>query len=398
MKISVFSDTEVAFAHYSDKELRRASFLFTIIGKAWIVSISKRVLYVLVLVRFPVGWFVKPVFKHFCGGLDIVTAGQTSDRLAKSNVFSILDYSVENTAGAESHLQVYHEVLKTIDFARYNSTIPFVVFKPSALIDPELFEMINEGKPVTTDQGIQVESFNKMIEGICRRAAESDVPVLIDAEDFCFQNEIDRQARINMEKFNTQKAIVYNTFQMYRWDRREVLQAELRNAKEKGYYLGVKLVRGAYMEKERLRAEKYNYPSPINESKAITDAEFNWALEWCLKNRDNVYLFCGTHNEESNYLAIRIMEQEGILPDDPKVWFAQLFGMSDNISFNLAANRYNVAKYVPYGPVKEVLPYLLRRADENTSVAGQSGRELLLLQREIHRRKLNKRYDIRQQR
>jgi proline dehydrogenase len=162
---------------------------------------------------------------------------------------------------------------------------------------------------------------------------------------------------------------------------------DYQDAVSRPYFLGAKLVRGAYMEKERTRAEKNNYPSPIHPDKSATDNAFNEALKFCVDHIDRISVMCGSHNEMSNALLTKWMDEEGLSPADSRIWFAQLYGMSDNISFNLAKLGYNVAKYVPYGPVRAVMPYLLRRAQENTSVAGQSSRELTLIRKELKRRR-----------
>ncbi|PLX01149.1 MAG: proline dehydrogenase, partial [Marinilabiliales bacterium] len=236
----------------------------------------------------------------------------------------------------------------------------------------------------------EIDKFKGRVDLLCRSAHEKGVPILVDAEEYAYQDGVDRVVNEMMQKYNKERAIVYNTLQMYRWDRYGFLVAELEKANQKGYFLGIKLVRGAYMEKERALSEKYNYPSPINSTKEETDKEFNKAVKFVMNNLMNMSLFCGTHNEESIHMAIHLMNDLGIEKDDKRVFFSQLYGMSDNISFNLAAQGYNVAKYLPYGPVESVMPYLIRRAQENTAVAGQMSRELMLLKKEKQRRKNSK--------
>ncbi|WP_367892465.1 proline dehydrogenase family protein [Marivirga harenae] len=280
-----------------------------------------------------------------------------------------------------------NEILRTIDRAANDDNIPFCVFKPSGIALGKIFTKIQAGQKLTEkEEGIHQRNIERF-EKICQAAHDQNVRVLIDAEESWLQDPIDEVVYEMMEKYNKETAIIYNTYQMYRADMFENLKKAHKRASEKGYFIGAKLVRGAYMEKEAERAEEMGYPNPIQISKERTDIDYNSALEYCVENLDNFYVFNGTHNQYSNYFLAYMMDKHGIQPSDQRVHFAQLYGMSDNISFNLADKGYNVAKYVPYGPVKAVMPYLFRRAEENTAVAGQSSREFSLIKEEIQRRK-----------
>jgi len=274
-----------------------------------------------------------------------------------------------------------------LDKARGNAAIPFTVFKSTGLVMMDVLEKVQSKKELSPEDKEAYQHFRDRVERICSRAYEYDVPVMIDAEDSWIQNPIDELAYEMMKKFNQKRAIVYNTYQMYRRDMLDNLRNAFHTATMHNYYLGVKMVRGAYMEKEGERAEKMDYPNPIHPNKQATDDSFNKGLAFCIDNKQRVSLMCGSHNEYSNQYLTVLMEKHSMKNNDPRVWFAQLLGMSDNISFNLAKAGYNVVKYVPYGPVELVMPYLIRRASENTSVAGQSSRELTMIRKELMRRK-----------
>jgi Proline dehydrogenase len=302
-------------------------------------------------------------------------------------VSTILDYSVEGEQSEEGFNRTVEEILLTFDEAKKSPHVPFCVFKVTGMADANVLEKVQSKKELTEQEKKSLERIKERIDKICAKAAAYQIPVLIDAEDSWYQNPIDEIAYTMMQKYNQQKTIVFNTYQMYRADMLNNLKDAFHRAAMHNYFLGVKMVRGAYMEKERERAEKMGYPSPIHPTKEATDDSFNKGLAFCIDNKQRISLLCGSHNEYSNQYLTVLMNKHGMKPNDTRVWFAQLLGMSDNISFNLAKEGYNVAKYVPYGPVESVMPYLLRRAEENTSVAGQSSRELTLIRKELMRRK-----------
>ncbi|MFO7938842.1 MAG: proline dehydrogenase family protein [Bacteroidales bacterium] len=383
-----FENTEIAFKSKTNKELKRAYYLFKTIGNPAIVKTSKLFTKIALGLHLPIGWAVKPtLYKQFVGGETLEDCKPAVEHLAQYGVQSILDYSVEggdSIAAIESALK---ETLRAINFAAHHPNIPFAVFKPTAFAESDLLTKASADKELNPSEKKELEKFHLRIEQLCQQAYDNNIPILIDAEDYSFQAEIDRVVLKMMRKFNTKATIVFNTFQMYRWDRLPYLKELYAIADKEFFQVGAKFVRGAYMEKERERAEKMGYPSPIHPNKEATDKDYNAALKFSMENLDRISIFNGTHNEESSLYLTQLMKEKGISKKDPRIFFSQLYGMSDHISFNLANAGYNVAKYVPYGPVKHVLPYLLRRAEENTSVAGQSSRELNLLKKEYTRRK-----------
>ncbi|HNP20320.1 MAG TPA: proline dehydrogenase family protein [Fulvivirga sp.] len=383
-----FEDTSIAFEAKSDWALKKANILFTVVNNPLMSGISTGSVKFALALRLPIKWIIKnTVFEHFCGGETIAKSKATIEELGKYNIGTILDYSVEGGNDEVSFDQTRDEIIRTIEEAAKSSTIPFSVFKTTGLASSELLIKIQEGKTLNQSEEAAFEKIRDRVDTICRKAFESDVPILIDAEETWLQDPIDSLAYQMMKKYNQEKCIVYNTFQMYRTDTLPNLKKAFKDAVMDSYYMGVKLVRGAYMEKERERAEEMGYTSPIQPNKEATDENFNKALSYCMDNKQRIYMVCGSHNEYSNYYLALLMEKHSLKNDDSRVWFAQLYGMSDSISFNMAKAGYNVAKYVPYGPVKSVMPYLLRRASENTSVAGQSSRELSQIRKELKRRK-----------
>lgn len=383
-----FNDTRIAFISKTDKELQRAQLLFKVMAKPGLANAGKVMHNLAVKIGLPVNWAVKPtIYQHFVGGTSLEECQPVVQKLSKFDVNSILDYSVEGHHDEVSMQLTLEETLKSIVNASDNVNIPFAVFKPTAFASGELLENAVPGKPLDNNLQKAFDEFRIRVEQLCSEAYQLNVPLMIDAEDSWYQHLVDETVEEMMEKFNREKAIVFNTLQMYRHDRLQYLNDSISRARKGNYHLGVKFVRGAYMEKERSRAEEMAYPSPIQPDKPATDKAFNEALLISLNNLDIVDIFCGSHNEESNLLLANEMDKRGISRNDPRVWFAQLYGMSDHISFNLASAGYNVAKYVPYGPVKSVMPYLFRRAEENTSIAGQTGRELRLIQTELLRRR-----------
>lgn len=386
-----FSNTEIAFAYRTNRELRRATMLFSILAYPFLVTVGQALITLALRLRLPIAWIVKPtIFKQFIGGESLEESATVVNTLQKHNVKSILDYSVEGQQNEESFGKIYTEILRSIENAKGNPAITFVVFKPTGLVKTAILEKVSLGNPLTDEENQEFSLFKERVTTLCRTAANIQKPILIDAEDSWYQQALDDICHEMMKMFNRERAVVFNTWQMYRKDRLDFLKQSTDRAIRDGYILGVKFVRGAYMEKERERAMKMGYPSPIQDTKAQTDADFNAALEFSVDNLNVVSIFCGTHNEESVELLARLMEQKGLERNDPRITFSQLYGMSDNISFNLAGMGYNVAKYIPYGPVKYVMPYLFRRAQENTSVKGQTNRELTLIRLEKKRRKQQK--------
>jgi proline dehydrogenase len=385
-----FDNTEIAFQSKSDKDLKQAHFLFRIIGKPAVVKFGKVATNFSLKIGLPIkGIIRKTIFKQFCGGENIEDCTAKIEELYKFGVGTILDYSVEGKTEDKDFEATTQEIIKTIEKAQNNPAIPFAVFKMTGITRFGLLEKINDPKSeLSDDEKIEFQALLERVDRICKRGFDLNVPVFIDAEDFCIQDAIDRITTSMMVKYNRESGLIYNTLQMYRNDRHDFLKKAIENAKIGGYYYGVKLVRGAYMEKERERALKLGYPDPIHANKEATDNDYDATLDLILKNINIMTLCAGSHNEESAYHLIAKLNEFEIQKNDKRVYFAQLLGMSDHISFNLANAGYNVAKYVPYGPIEEVMPYLLRRADENTSVAGQTGRELSLLNKEKQRRKI----------
>ena len=386
-----FENTEIAFKSKSTPDLKRAYWLFKIVSSPIIVKIGKVAINFALSLRLPIRKIVKAtIFKQFCGGESIEDCRNKMEELATFKVGTILDYSIEGKTTDEDFEQTVEIIIQTIQEGRNNKNIPFAVFKVTGIGSINLLEKASDQNYILNEsQILELEGIKNRIERICAAAHTSMIPVFIDAEESWIQAIIDTWALEMMLKYNLEKAIVYNTLQMYRHDRLEFLTSCSENAKKHGIKYGIKLVRGAYMEKERERAQKLGYPSPIYPDKNASDDAYNTALKFILEH-DMLFALCaGTHNEESSLLLTQELERKQISRDNDKFYFAQLLGMSDHISFNLSNAGFKVAKYVPFGPVKEVMPYLLRRADENTSVAGQTGRELSLIIKELDRRKKN---------
>jgi proline dehydrogenase len=384
----IFDNTQNAFTLKSDTELERAYFLFKLIDSEPLVRIGTAVTNFALKAHLPVEGLIRAtVFDHFCGGVSEDDCIPVVDKMYTKGVSSVLDYSVEGKEDEASFDDAMNKTLKIINFAKEKNAIPFAVFKPTGFGRFELYQKLGEGK--TLDENEQAE-WNRVVERfdkVCKAAHENDIALLIDGEESWMQDAADDLVADMMRKYNKEKAIVYNTLQMYRWDRLDYLKKLHAQAQAEDFHIGMKLVRGAYMEKENKRAEEKGYKSPICPSKQATDYNFDDAVEYMMEHIDKMAIFAGTHNENSSYKLMEIMNHKGIAKNDFRVWFGQLYGMSDNISFNLAAEGYNVAKYLPFGPVKDVMPYLIRRAEENTSVAGQTSRELTLIKRERDRRK-----------
>ncbi len=384
----IFDNTEVAFSLKSDSELERAYFLFKMISIEPLVRIGTAATNFAIKAHLPIEGLIRfTVFDHFCGGVNEDDCLSVVDNMYEKGVSSVLDYSVEGKESEDEFDSAKDKILKIIDFAKEIDAIPIAVFKPTGFGRLSLYEKVSKKEALTEKETKEWQSVINRFDEVCKKSKENDVAILIDSEESWIQDAIDDLVTQMMKKYNTEKPIVYNTFQMYRHDRLAFLLKEHKKAKEGNYFLGYKLVRGAYLEKENDRAKEKGYPSPCCASKALTDENFNKGLNYMIDNLDSMSLFAGTHNEDSSYLLMQMMSDKGLLNNDPRVWFGQLYGMSDHISFNLADKGYNVAKYIPFGPVKDVMPYLIRRAEENTSVAGQTGRELALLKKEKKRRK-----------
>ncbi len=387
----IFNDTQVAFALKTDTELERAYFLFKMIDNEPLVRIGTAVTNFALKAHLPVESLIRvTVFDHFCGGTTEDDCLSVVDKMFTKGVSSVLDYSVEGKEEEEQFDAALQMTLKTIEFAKERKAIPFAVFKPTGLGRFYLYEKIGEKQPLTLEEQNEWNRVVARFDLICKTAHDKDVALLIDAEESWMQDAADELVTDMMRKYNKKKAIVFNTLQLYRWDRLDYLKKLHNQAKVEGFYIGMKIVRGAYMEKENSRAEEMGYPTPICESKEATDINYDATIIYMMDNLDVMSIFAGTHNESSSYKLIEMMESRGISKNDNRIWFGQLYGMSDNISYNLAKYGFNVAKYLPFGPVRDVMPYLIRRAEENTSVAGQTSRELNLLKIERQRRKHSK--------
>jgi proline dehydrogenase len=384
----IFNNTEVAFSLKSDTELDRAYFLFKMIASEPLVRIGTAVTNFAIKAHLPVEGLIRAtVFDHFCGGTTEVDCLTVVDKMFTKGVSSVLDYSVEGKEEEAQFDAALNMTLKTVDFAQARKAIPFAVFKPTGLGRIALYEKVGLKHPLTESEQNEWNRVFERFDIICRTAHEKDVALLIDAEESWMQDAADDLVEEMMRRYNTEKPIVFNTLQMYRWDRLDYLKELHARALQEGFFIGMKLVRGAYMEKENDRAHQLGQKSPICFSKAATDENYNMALDYMMLHIDRMAIFAGTHNEESSYKLMEMMASQGIEKNDCRIWFGQLYGMSDNISYNLAKEGYNVAKYLPFGPVRDVMPYLIRRAEENTSVAGQTSRELNLLKTERERRK-----------
>ncbi len=383
-----FLDTSIAFSSKSDRALKRMQILFGMMNYPWLVNLGTKFIKLALKIGLPIKPVIKnTIFDHFCGGETIEECRSSSLELGRFGIDTILDYSVEGSENEADFDHTLNETLNTIEKARIEPKNPFCVFKASGLASNHLLEHLQSGKVLTEEQSQAWERVKRRVRRICQAAADNNIKVLVDAEESWIQQPIDALAYDLMRQFNTNTAVIYNTYQMYRSDMMQNLREAFHSAVSGQYYLGVKLVRGAYMEKERDRAEEMDYPSPIHPNKQATDDAFNQALKFCINNFQRIDLCCGSHNEYSNYYLTVLMNKYRIKPEDTGVYFAQLYGMSDNISFNLAHGGYNVAKYLPYGPIEKVMPYLFRRAEENTAISGQTNHEFALITREIARRK-----------
>ena len=383
-----FDNTQIAFRYKTDADLTRAYLLFRLLSSNLLVTAGKAFTNVALGLHLPIGWAIRPtLYKHFVGGETIEECAPIVRLLRQYNVSAILDYSVEGGKDEATMERTLAETLRTIINAANDQNIPFAVFKPTAFAFAGVMDKASSGQVPEPWVAEEVEKFRLRVESLCALASETGVPLMIDAEDSWYQPFVDEVVTEMMEKYNKEKAIVYNTLQMYRTDRLAFLETSYQKAVAGNYQLGIKFVRGAYMERERKRALQMGYPSPIQPDKAATDRNYDDALTYAVGHIDRIAIFNGTHNEASNRHLAALMEKQGLEKNDSRIWFAQLYGMSDHISFNMADAGYNVAKYMPYGPVRNILPYLIRRAEENTSIKGQMGRELSLIVTEKRRRR-----------
>lgn len=384
-----FENTEIAFRYRSNKELKQARFLFASMGSPTLTKIGIGFTKFAMSIHLPINGIIKrTIFKQFCGGESMIEAAETATMLGEYHIGVILDYGVEGKEGEAEFDKAVPEFLKAIEFAASQKNIPFISVKVTGFSRFALLEKLHAQSSLSAEEQGEWQRVEHRIDAICAKAAEFGIKVLVDAEESWIQDPIDEMTDKMMEKYNKEKAIVYNTFQLYLHSRLPFLKKSFTRAQERNYLLGAKLVRGAYMEKERARAMEKNYPSPVQPDKQHSDKDYDEAVDFCINNLEHLELFIGTHNENSCMLAAQKMEAKNINFKHPHIYFSQLFGMSDNISFNLAQQGFHVAKYLPYGPVADVMPYLMRRAQENTSVAGQTGRELSLINKELKRRQL----------
>ena len=392
-----FDNTQNAFAYKSTPDLKKAKFLISVIQNPIMVSLATKVTPLLMKMGFPINGILRnTVFKQFVGGETLEDSARTAKLLGSYGVQVILDYGVEAKEGESNFDDVTSHIIEAIDFAATQNNIPFISVKITGIASHVLLEHLNEAPRLRSgihDSESENASWQRVRErmyAICDVAQEKGVGILLDAEETWIQDPIDRLAIELMKEYNKEKVVVYNTYQLYRNDRLHFLQLSHRLAKEGGFLLGAKLVRGAYMEKERERAIKLGYTSPIHLNKEATDKDFDAAATYCISNKDTISLLLATHNEASNIAIASAMTNLSFEKNDQHVHFSQLFGMGDHITFNMAVQGYNVSKYLPFGPINEVIPYLMRRAEENTSVNGQTNKELVLLKTELARRKSSK--------
>lgn len=382
-------DTATAFSDLSDQELKEKYRLFKLLNSPMINSFGTWSTKLALSVGLPVEGLIKrTIFEQFCGGETIEECEPTVERLANAGIGAILDYSIEGKSSEQDFDRTKDEIIRTVERAKGDPRIPFSVFKVTGIAPLGTLERLSSKKKLDAKSQSKCEHLQSRVNEICEAAYKVGQPIFIDAEETWIQDAIDRLATDMMERYNLEGPIVYNTLQMYRTDRLQHLKDARRQAKADGYIYAAKFVRGAYMEKERERAKELGYPSPIQPDKRATDRDYNAAIDHCLEHLDDVSFVAATHNETSTQYLAKRMDEMGLKPDHPRIHFSQLYGMGDNLSYVLGKHGYNVSKYVPYGPVKDVIPYLVRRAEENSAAAGQISRELELLGRERERRRL----------
>lgn len=382
-----FENTQIAFESKSNGALKQAHFLFSSMGKPWLTKWGIRFTLAALKMKLPIqGIIKKTIFKQFCGGETLEEASNTALQLKKYGIDVIMDYGVEGKSEEAEFEKNVHTFIRTIEFSSDKAHIPFISLKVTGFADFQLLEKVHAQSPLSDEEREAFARVKNRVKIICEAAAKHGKMILIDAEESWIQQPVDDLVDEMMALFNSERVVVFNTFQLYRHDRLAFLKSSFEKAQKGAYLLGAKLVRGAYMEKERARALEMNYLSPIQDNKAASDRDFDAALSFCIDHLPSLEVFIGTHNESSCLLAVALMQQKNMEKNHPGIYFSQLYGMSDNISFNLSKEGYHVSKYLPYGPVADVIPYLMRRAQENTSVAGQTGRELGLIQKELKRR------------
>jgi proline dehydrogenase len=387
MVTKIFNNTKRAFALKNDKELKKALFIFNMMNRPAFVAIGTRATNLALKLKLPVeGLIKKTIFEMFCGGVSMKDCERVIELMHEKNVYSVLDFSKEGEEKEEVFDKTLEVKTDIVRFAKEKKEIPFTVFKPTGIGRFAIWEKVSAKEGLTQDEQQEWERVRNRVDEICQLAYDLDTRILADAEESWMQDAADNLLEEMMAKYNKEKVIVYNTLQCYRWDRLQYIKDLHKRAKNKGFKIGAKIVRGAYMEKENTRAQKKGYPTPICEDKEATDVNFNAVLYYGMQNLDDIWLYIGTHNEVSSYLTMQLMDEKDIAKNDERIWFSQLYGMSNHITYNLALNGYNAAKLVPFGPVEDVIPYLIRRAQENSSVKGQTGRELALLREEKDRR------------
>ena len=390
MSKRLFDNTKLAFELKSNNSLRKSLFLFNIIKYPLIVKLSSFLMRLFLKLKLPVTPIIKSLlFDQFCVGLNEKESMMTVKKLFKFNLKSILHYHVEGYESEKSFDDCLANTIKTIKSASKTNNVPFTVFKPTGLGSLKLFHKIAQGSILNENEKSHLERIDKRFDSCFQTCKKYCVKILIDSEESWIQPGVDLLVEKYMIKYNKEEALIYNTAQMYLKNKIKYLDHLLRLSKKKSFVPGVKIVRGAYMEKERLRAKKLGYEDPICKNKTETDKNFNNALRFLVKNLKSFNFMVGSHNEESSYLLMGLMKRNKIKTSNKHIWFAQLYGMSDQISYNIASLGYNVCKLLPYGPVEEVIPYLIRRAEENSSVRGQSSRELDLIKKEFKRRRIN---------
>jgi len=384
-----FSNTTIAYEAKSKHELIRAKLLYTLLGNPFFSNLGQGLMKLAVKWKLPVKPFIKAtLYKQFIGGENLHDCSKLAENLQEYGVGVILDYALEGEDNEAAFQNILAEFKNNIDLAARHANIPVSVFKPSAIArNADLAELSRKAfSEWHENDHAAFDRIKSRFEDIFQHAYSRQVPVMVDAEESWYQSIIDYLVMAMMNRFNREQPIVINTYQLYRKDRLSFMKEQFAEAKERGLYFGAKLVRGAYLEKERNRATDMGYPSPVHEQKADTDQDYDEAVRFCISNAGGIFSVIATHNEASAGWAAQCMEEVEVANDHPSVWFSQLYGMADHISFNLAKNGYNVAKYIPYGPVKAVVPYLIRRAEENSSVQGQVQKELKAINTELKNR------------
>jgi len=383
-----FQDSKIAFERKSDKQLRKMAWLFGMMSRPWLVNMGSSLTLLGLKMGLPIKGIIKnTIFEQFCGGTSLAESLKTVKELSALGVETVLDYGAEAKESEADFDLTMSEFLKVIEFAAENNSVEIVPIKVTGMARFDILEKLTAGKTLSSDEQKSWDNTLARFDKLCRIAKEKNTALFVDAEESWIQDAIDEVTDLMMERYNTDKVVVYNTFQMYRHDRLAYLEKSYKRAIEKGYMLGAKLVRGAYMEKERERAEKMGYPSPIQPDKDSTDRDYDFAVAFCVQHHEKIASCLASHNQHSTELQIDLMEKMGLEQNNPHMSFCQLYGMSDNLTFNLSKAGYRVGKYVPFGPIGDVVPYLIRRARENSSVNGEVGRELKLIQEELKRRK-----------